>query len=111
MALNPADGSEKWRIDTNHSAPPAIGNDGTVYTSIANNLYAIDALGNELWSEASAGWPSPSLADDGSLYKGSFTDGSLFPLQVGSGLMVGHWPTPGMKVMINRSRWVQGKPV
>jgi len=69
-------GQVKWRrVLQNTSAAsttPAIGNDGTIYTSLRNVIYAINPDGTDRWQKSilvnsTAPWLStPTLGDDGS---------------------------------------------
>ncbi|MBK8738332.1 MAG: PQQ-binding-like beta-propeller repeat protein [Betaproteobacteria bacterium] len=74
VALNPADGTEKWHIDLGHSAPPAVAADGTVYTSIENKFYAVNPATGAMTLILTADHnltSSPAIATDGTAYIGA----------------------------------------
>jgi hypothetical protein len=76
---------------------PAVGADGTVYVgSNDNNLYAIDAYGNQKWASAfiTGGdvFSSPVVGSDGTVYVGS-NDHKLYAVYGDSlGLAKSSWP-------------------
>jgi len=68
--------SDYWEIWKGILSTPAIGSDGTIYfTSMANNLYAINPDGTEKWTfpiDLSVDvWSSPAIGADGTIYVGS----------------------------------------
>ncbi|NEU58171.1 PQQ-binding-like beta-propeller repeat protein [Halorussus sp. MSC15.2] len=92
VALSAADGSVRWRTDTDGpvDSSPAVA-DGTVYVgSYDENVYALDATdGTIRWTYRTGGevLSSPAVAD-GVVYVGS-GDGVLYALDAGSGEEVG----------------------
>ncbi len=93
-ALDPDDGSEKWRFKTGDTpdddarvpgvdSSPALGADGTVYFgSIDEHVYALDPDdGSKKWRFNAGGIvrSSPALGADGTVYVGSY-DNHLYAL-------------------------------
>jgi len=90
-AVNPADGSVKWRHETNYAvqASLAVGGDGTLFAVDKEGVvYALDpASGAEKWTYAlrAAGIQSnsgaPTIGADGSLYLYHVCTGELLAIQ------------------------------
>lgn len=106
-AVNP-DGTEKWHLATDesigsfqHSDSPAIGADGMIYITASDTatftfkkfLYAIDPNGSVQWrfyADAISG--PPAIANDGTVYVGSY-GGTLYAINSNSkGLANSPWP-------------------
>jgi len=125
LALNPADGSEEWRYETDGGVGtvPAVGFDGTIYfATTANKLIALRPDGTELWvfdDQAVASGPlsfhsSPTIAPDGTLYYGSSWDNHLYAIRGSSpGPAASSWPMARRDVSntgrfgsdVSRRRW------
>ncbi len=81
LALN-TNGTGQWTfplggVNTDWTASPAIGADGTIYSTSDTNLFAFDACGNVRWfvtvkpitTNADCGGPwSPAIGNDGTIY-------------------------------------------
>lgn len=71
-AVNP-DGTEKWKIpDAHYHISPAIGDDGTIYVFLGDELSAINPDGTQEWAlpyedEAEKVY-SPTVGPDGTIY-------------------------------------------
>ena len=84
-ALNPDDGSLKWRYQTGSDivSSPTIGADGTIYIgSYDSHLHAIDSdIGSIQWIYLTADWvaSSPAISNDGTVYIGS-SDSHLYAI-------------------------------
>lgn len=85
FALDPSDGSVKWRRDLARDhikSTPAVGSDGTVYMgSQDTNVYALSpADGSVKWASRTGHWAStPTIGADGTVFVGSW-DESLYAL-------------------------------
>ena len=74
-AVNPADGSLKWRTPLNsppYSESASVGSDGTVYVTNHNTLIALNpADGTVKWTAVTPGatdFRAPTIGDDGTIY-------------------------------------------
>jgi outer membrane protein assembly factor BamB len=94
-ALNPADGTQKWKITSSTACSPALGADGRLYSN-ASSALGVSAInpadGSIIWSSgitANAGFPTGSVAlgGDGTIYftAGSGTAYRLYALNPGDG--------------------------
>ena len=108
-ALNPADGSLKWkyRHGTMRSASsPAIGADGTIYVgSEDDNLYALNpADGSLKWKYATGIVidSSPALGADGTIYVGS-EDDNLYALNPADGSLKWKYTTRMLDCLLSGS--------
>lgn len=77
-ALNPADGTKRWRFDTGGSsyASPIIAPDGTIYIGSSNGVfYALRPDGTEKWRYQSTGeiFTTAGLDANGNIYFGTTT--------------------------------------
>lgn len=75
-ALNPEDGSERWRFLTDEAiwGSPAIGPDGTVYIgTLTGRLYALSGDGTAKWEYATGApiFGGPAVGADGTIYVGT----------------------------------------
>lgn len=94
FALNAADGSERWRIETGLSpTPPAI-SDGGIYFA-ADRVYAVASDGSIEWTYGGNQFvtASPSIGGD-TVYLGGI-DGRVVALDAASGDRRWHRATPG----------------
>jgi outer membrane protein assembly factor BamB len=97
VALNPVDGSEKWRFDVANrvKTTPAVGFDGTIYFgSDTDEFYAISPTGTLRWvfQVGQNIQSSPTIAPDGTVYFGSH-DSNFYALRSSSsGLAASSWP-------------------
>lgn len=76
VALDPADGGQLW-YRTDHPRTPAVGADGTVYSSSGSDLHAIDpADGSSSWTLPLGGAVTspPAIGADGTVYIGVGAD-------------------------------------
>ena len=66
LALDPADGHERWRVDVNAGyGPPVVGNDGVIYIAddtSPGSLYAINPDGTIKWHVQDVGGQGPQVA-------------------------------------------------
>jgi outer membrane protein assembly factor BamB len=114
LALNPDDGSLKWRyeIEPKEGIPvaqdsytsPAVGLDSTIYFAAENNyIYALNPDGTLKWKEDTTNginWSSPAIMSDGTLYIGGHHNtlevewaGKLMAIRTESyGLADSSWP-------------------
>jgi outer membrane protein assembly factor BamB/subtilisin family serine protease len=71
-ALNPADGSRKWRFATGYNyGSPALAADGTLYAKSNDGyLYALNSDGTQKWRYpcSVASYNSPVIGTDGTIY-------------------------------------------
>jgi hypothetical protein len=83
MAINHADGSEKWKREIHVGSGPAIGEDGTVYISGSlyneitlkrdDYLYAINPDGSFKWRfSVPRHVAPPTVGSDGNIYFGAY---------------------------------------
>jgi len=77
-------GSKKWEFLTGHniSSSPAIGSDGTIYTTCHDRkIYAINPNGTKKWDFLTGAGiaSSPTIGSDGTIYSGS-DDNKLYAL-------------------------------
>ncbi len=97
VALNPADGSEKWKFETaaRVQTAPAVGFDGTIYFGTdTEELFALRPNGTQRWVFEVGGdiQSSPTIAPDGTVYFGS-NDSNFYALRSSSsGLAASSWP-------------------
>ncbi|MCK4302694.1 MAG: PQQ-binding-like beta-propeller repeat protein [Candidatus Eisenbacteria sp.] len=79
-ALNPEDGSSKWRITTGSSpsawneGSPAMGHDGRIYFGSGDaHIYCADTSGTVVWAYPTVGQITrgPAVGFDGTIYAGS----------------------------------------
>ncbi len=103
-ALNPTDGSVKWKCPTGgfvNSSSPAIGADGTVYVgSEDNNVYALNPTDGSVKWKYPTGGPvdsSPAIGADGTVYVGS-NDNYVYALNPTDGSVKWKYPTGGSVV-------------
>jgi outer membrane protein assembly factor BamB len=68
MAIQP-DGEIKWKFPLKHAGDPVIGNDGTIYLTGGDGLYAIDRNGTLKWTSTAGAVLYPVIANDGTLYQ------------------------------------------
>ncbi|MBN2168599.1 MAG: PQQ-binding-like beta-propeller repeat protein [Actinobacteria bacterium] len=74
VCLNPEDGTAAWEFETAGSSAGTcrVKDDGTIYVSAGNNVYALSPKGQEQWSyDMGSEADEPSLASDGTVYVGS----------------------------------------
>ncbi len=104
FALDPADGSTKWKVELSTSlidSSPAVGKDGTIYVGCNDeSLYAVDAVTHGIrWSFPTEGTihSSPVVTSSNVILVGS-NDGFLYALNGNSptGEMIWSYDTGGM---------------
>ena len=73
VAVNPTDGTAAWEFPTGASASTCVvAEDGTIYVSAGNSVYALTTNGNEKWSyDMGKEADEPALGPDGTVYAGS----------------------------------------
>lgn len=82
LSVNPADGTIAWEFPVGESEAKtcAIGDDGTIYTSAGNTVYALSEDGQQKWTyDIGSEADEPTRGDDGTVYVGS-TGGKLVAL-------------------------------
>ncbi|HNW53901.1 MAG TPA: PQQ-binding-like beta-propeller repeat protein, partial [Bacteroidales bacterium] len=95
-AIHP-DGYPKWFFasETTIYTSPVLAKDKTIYYP-ADKLHVLDLSGKELWSKEDAGFSSPVLTTDGTIYGVSYNNKGVFALAgTSGGLAIGHWPAFG----------------
>lgn len=97
--LNPETGEVLWSIDLGHSAAPAIGDNGYIYTNIENRLYAVNPANGQMSLVFTADrniTSSLALSKDGMAYFGAGQKVLAVNLNTG----VQEWEEPTDKFVI-----------
>jgi|GEM_PF-3118437 len=95
-AIHP-DGYPKWFFSSGTTVytSPLLAKDKTIYYP-ADKLHVLDLSGKELWSKEDAGYSSPVLSNDGTIFGVSYNNKGVFALAgTSGGLAIGHWPAFG----------------
>ncbi|MDO9255025.1 MAG: PQQ-binding-like beta-propeller repeat protein [Bacteroidales bacterium] len=95
-AIHP-DGYPKWFFSSGSTVytSPVLAKDKTIYYP-ADKLHVLDLSGKELWSKEDAGFSSPVLSNDGTIFGVSYNNNGVFALAgTSGGLAIGHWPAFG----------------
>ncbi len=74
VSVDPSNGTLLWEFSTEplQASTCCVAEDGTVYVSAGNKVYALSETGTELWSyDAGSGADEPALGSDGVVYVGS----------------------------------------
>lgn len=71
--IGPAKATLKWKFQLGKSTGGdpnsiAISSDGTIYVAGAQEIFALDKNGKEIWSKNYQGTQGPALAEDGTIY-------------------------------------------
>ncbi len=96
FALHP-EGYPKWSFRSGLClyTSPLLAKDGTILYP-AEDLHMLDVNGKEQGSLKGAGSLTPVLADDGTLFRGSYDDNGVYALRTANGgLLTAHWPAAG----------------
>lgn len=73
-AINSTDGSILWNINVGHTAPPAVADNGTIYTNIENRFYGINpetGTMNLIYTADRSFTSSPAIGADGTIFIGA----------------------------------------
>lgn len=73
-AINSNDGTVLWNINVGHTAPPAIADNGTIYTNIENRFYGINpqtGIMNLIYTADRSFTSSPAIGADGTVFIGA----------------------------------------